>query len=199
MNQLEILVEEKSMEEVLRSLLPRILPDGWRLNENCFIRTHEGKQDLQHSLPQKIRAASRTGLNIGFMILQDQDSNNCKELKQLLCDLCKNASPAGHMIPVCVRIVCHELESWYMGDCDALAQVFPRFHADQYRNKKAFRNPDSCIGPKRYLKSIVGEYPQIATARDIAPFLDVANNQSHSYNVFVKGLLSLIMRIENNG
>jgi hypothetical protein len=37
----EILVEEHSMENFLKELLPTILPAGYRLDINCFIRVHE--------------------------------------------------------------------------------------------------------------------------------------------------------------
>ena len=46
MDHLEFLVEERSMAEVLKVLLPRILPAPWVLGENYFIRPHEGKSDL---------------------------------------------------------------------------------------------------------------------------------------------------------
>jgi hypothetical protein len=41
----EILTEESSMAEVLKVILPKILPDQWILNQNYFIRPHEGKSD----------------------------------------------------------------------------------------------------------------------------------------------------------
>ena len=47
MDRLEILVEEPSIAEVLRVILPKVLPVGWALDVNCFVRYHEGKQDLQ--------------------------------------------------------------------------------------------------------------------------------------------------------
>ena len=195
MNQLEVLVEEKSMALILQVLLPKILPDGWIINENCFIRTHEGKQDLQHSIPNKLRAAARMRLNIGFIIIQDQDSDNCKNLKSKLLTLCHDALPNSR-IPICIRIVCHELESWYLGDCIALERVFSRFRASDYQNKRLFRNPDDCVNPKQRLKSIVGEYPQVDTARRIAPLLDPSNNRSFCFRVFVQGVHSICKQLE---
>ena len=46
----EILVEEHSMENFLKELLPTILPAGYRLDINCFIRVHEGKQHLKKGI-----------------------------------------------------------------------------------------------------------------------------------------------------
>ena len=155
MDRLEILVEEHSIAEVLRVILPKVLPDGWRLNENCFVRCHEGKQDLQQSIPRKIRMASKSNIKIGFIILQDQDSDDCRRLKAKLANICEGAQ-VHNMVPFKVRIVCHELESWYLGDMDAIETVFPKFHANSQRGKKKFRHPDDCTNPKRELKRIVG-------------------------------------------
>lgn len=55
MDRLEFLVEERSMAEVLKVLLPRILPASWVLDENYFIRPHEGKSDLKRSIPTILR------------------------------------------------------------------------------------------------------------------------------------------------
>ncbi|MBO7597333.1 MAG: DUF4276 family protein [Bacteroidales bacterium] len=192
LDRIEILVEEPSIAEVLRVLLPNILPNGWKLDENCFIRPHEGKQDLQRSLPHKISSAGKRDIKIGFIILQDQDSNDCRVLKQKLVDICNKAIPKETIVPYKVRIVCHELESWYLGDMFAIEQTFSRFHAAQYKNKRLFRDPDQCVNPKNELKKIVGDYSQIATAREIASHMIVENNKSHSFICFVNGLLKLI-------
>ena len=50
---LEIFVEEPSAEAFLRKFLPRVLPATWKLDQNVFVRPHEGKSDLAKSLNQK--------------------------------------------------------------------------------------------------------------------------------------------------
>ena len=127
MDRLEFLVEERSMAEVLKVLLPRILPASWVLDENYFIRPHEGKSDLKRSIPKKLKGfAQHKEQTTGFIIIQDQDSNDCRQLKQELVALCKaNQAPN---IKFLVRIVCHELEAWYLGDMKAIQAVFPRFN-----------------------------------------------------------------------
>lgn len=184
MDRLEILVEEPSIAEVLKGILPKVLPAGWAVGENCFVRPHEGKQDLQASIPRKMRVAGSKAITTGFIIVQDQDANDCRQLKKNLVKLCLGAQK-GHFPPFKVRIVCHELESWYLGDTDAIEKVFPRFHAAKYRNKKLFRQPDACVGPKHELKRIVGNYPQIATARELAGHMDVEANRSQSFRCFI--------------
>lgn len=192
MDRLEILVEERSVAEVLNMILPKVLPDGWVLNVNCFVRPHEGKQDLQQSIPRKIRVASKKDIITGFIILQDQDSNDCRKLKSQIVKLCEDAQQGSRSVPFKVRIVCHELEAWYLGDMDAIEHVFPRFHAANYRGKESFRQPDECNNPKQELKKNVGDYAQIATAREIAPHLDIEGNRSPSFRCFISGLLSMV-------
>ena len=55
MARIEILVEAPSMKEFLSLLLPRVLNYPWVLNENYFIRSFEGKNDLQKNMKLKIR------------------------------------------------------------------------------------------------------------------------------------------------
>ena len=192
MDRLEILVEEPSMAEVLRGILPRVLPEGWELDVNCFIRHHEGKQDLQRSIPRKIRVARNKSITTGFIILQDQDSNDCRDLKTQLVNICEEAGRGSSLVPFKVRIVCHELESWYLGDMDAIESVFPRFHADNYRNKRQFRHPDECVSPKQELKRLVGDYPQIATARDISAHMKIEDNISPSFRCFISCIRQMV-------
>lgn len=191
LDRIEILVEEPSVAEVLRGLLPSVLHEGWLLDENCFIRPHEGKQALQQSLPRKISSMGKKDIRVGIMVLQDQDSSDCVELKQKLISLCNSSMPRNSSVPYKVRIVCHELEAWYMGDLDALEMTFPRFHAQKYRNRALFRNPDACLNPKRELKKILGDYPQIATAREMALHMNVERNRSASFRCFFDGLAQM--------
>lgn len=184
MDRLEILVEEPSIAEVLKTILPKVLPEGWAIGENCFVRPHEGKQDLRASIPRKMRVASNKDYATGFITVHDQDADDCHRLKAELVKLCSDAQKADFP-PFKVRIVCRELESWYWGDMAAIEKVFPRFHAAKYRNKKQFRQPDACVSPKNELKRVVGAYPQIATARDLASHMDVAANKSQSFQCFI--------------
>lgn len=191
MDHLEFLVEERSMAEVLKILLPQILPTPWVLNVNYFIRPHEGKSDLQRSIPKKLQGFSQNRNQVtGFIIIQDQDSNDCRQLKQKLVELClANQAPN---IKFLVRIVCYELESWYWGDMQAIQAVFPRFNPMKYQGKAQFRSPDTCPNPKMKLKKIVGNYQQIATAKMIAPHINISNNNSESFRQFISGLLRFI-------
>lgn len=54
-----------------------------------------------------------------FVVLIDQDSNDCIVLKDRLSGLCQEGGRENCL----VRIVCHELESWFLGDLEAVGQA----------------------------------------------------------------------------
>ena len=76
---LVFLVEERSMKELLEVLLPKILPDSV---DKPLIIAHNGKSDLAASIPKKLRAWQNS--DDKFIIVHDQDSNDCKTLKKNL-------------------------------------------------------------------------------------------------------------------
>jgi hypothetical protein len=106
MKKLVFLLEEPSMREVLNVLLPQLLPQevGFQLI------THKGKQHLEKAILYKLRRWQTP--NTHFVIVCDQNSDDCIKLKQRLKDLCQQAGKPDALI----RIVCHELESWFLGD-----------------------------------------------------------------------------------
>lgn len=197
MPRLEFLLEEPSMEAALEILLPKILPPQWKINENVFLRPHQGKGDLRKSIPTKVRAFAHQREAIGIVVLHDQDANDCVELKQSLLSLCnanlQGASPPPHL----VRIVCRELEAWYLGDMDAIQTAYPDFKASQHRNRSKFRTPDSC-NAKDELRKILPAFQQIATAKAIAPHLDIEANRSRSFQNFVSGLHRFVTQFQQD-
>lgn len=190
MARLEILVEEPSMAEFLRIVVPNLLPDGWHLDYNVFIRKHQGKSDLKKSIPTKLKAFSRWNEPVGFIIMQDQDSNDCRLLKQELQALCHDYE----RIPILIRIVCRELEAWYLGDMSAIQKAYPSFKAKSYAGKSKFRKPDFC-NAKDELKKILPSYQETSAARIIAPHIQAENNNSESFRQFVTGFKRFIQTI----
>ena len=82
MKQLVFLLEEESMKALLDFLLPQILPQG--INFICI--PHEGKQDLEKSIPRKLRAWQTP--DTFFVIVRDKDHADCLEVKKRLVKLC---------------------------------------------------------------------------------------------------------------
>lgn len=185
---IEFLVEEYSMKVFLENLLPRILPENIKLNEHYFLRSHEGKSDLRKSIPYKVRAFNNLNTPVGIIVLQDQDSNDCFLLKEELQSLC-NAQQSN--IKCLIRIVCRELESWYLGDMNAIQMAYPNFNPRKYRNKAKYRNPD-VINASYELKKIMPLFQKVEGARNISPHINIESNKSTSFNQFVVGLKKFI-------
>ena len=117
MKRLIFMLEEPSAEEMLKAILPKILPESICPEFKVF----EGKQDLEKRLPIILRAWRTT--NCDFVVIRDQDSGNCREIKANLTNLCQQAGKKD----VLVRVACRELESFYLGG-------FEEFPMDIVRN-----------------------------------------------------------------
>ena len=180
---LVFLLEERSMKVLLDIILPRILPDSVTFQTI----PHQGKSELEKSISTKLRAWNEP--NVAFVIVHDQDSNNCVELKNKLVSLCSNANRK-----FLVRIPCHELEAWYWGDLDAVSKAYGK-DLISLKNKKKYRNPDQIENPKQELKKLIPTMGQIEGASKIAPHMNIEENTSYSFQVFVKGVLRLCNEI----
>ena len=175
---LVFLLEEPSMKYLLDILLPRILPS------DVVFQTvpHSGKRDLERSIPRKLRGWNEPG-DIRFVILHDQDTKNCVTLKNQLLQLCKDTNRQ-----VLVRIACQEMEAWYFGDLNALAEAYKKPKLLKFANMKKYRVPDEIPTPREDLRKIIPEHQQIQGAKIVAPFMDIERNKSDSFQQFVKGV-----------
>jgi hypothetical protein len=180
---IEILVEEPSMKNFLYGVLPKILPDGYQLNANCFIREHQGKQDLKKSIPKKVKAYQHYSIPVKVIIIHDQDASDCKVLKIELQDLVNTNSN----IPSLIRIACRELEAWYLGDMDALESVYPQFKAKHYRGWALFRNPDNCNASDE-IRKIISTFQKGVASKEIGKHIDLNINKSESFNHLITGI-----------
>lgn len=178
MKELVFLVEEPSIKELLNGILPKVLP-----KEVSFkIIKHEGKTDLQKSIPRKLRAYQKPGVE--FVVLIDQDSNDCRQLKLHLFELCEQ----GRRTDALIRIVCHELESWFLGDLRAVEEAFGMSGLARRQQETKFRDPDRLANPSEILKSLVPGYQKVSGARSISKYMNPDVNNSTSFAVFLDGL-----------
>jgi len=165
------------MKVLLDGLLPRLVPG---LEFLCV--PHEGKQDLEKSIPKKLRAWREP--DVRFVVLRDKDAGDCLVLKRRLVSLCKKA---GHPKAL-VRIACQELEAWYLGEPSALADVFG---IEQLRNigaRARYRDPDAVVRPSDEIEKLVPEFQKVSGARRMATRLSRNGNSSHSFQVLMKGI-----------
>jgi hypothetical protein len=186
---LHIFTEEESAKILFEAILPKLLPEGVFFN----VYKHQGKKDLEKGLRTTLPSISKIpGSRI--LITRDQDSGDCKDVKTRLNEIAFEFCQCPYLI----RIVCHELESWFLGDLNAIKCVFPRVNADAYRNKAELRNVDKVVSPNEYLLKIIPEYngrkylPKLETAEKISPYLDLDNNTSASFNISISAIRSLV-------
>ncbi|MFH0822994.1 MAG: DUF4276 family protein [Pseudomonadota bacterium] len=168
------------MEEALKALLPKIVP-----GRECLFVVHEGKPDLEKSIPRKLRAWQAK--DDVFVVVRDQDSFDCHLLKEHLVDLCIK----GGREDVLVRIACKELESWFLGDLAAMEAGLGVTNLSRLEKKRKYRDPDRLGNPKEEIRKLVKNYRQISGARAVGPHLEPRRNNSKSFQVFVSGLLRL--------
>lgn len=186
MKEIVFLLEEPSMREVLNAILPQVIPSHIVFS----VHPHEGKQDLERSIPRKLRAWQNPQAR--FVILRDQDSANCLDIKQRLQKLCEQTGRDNCLI----RIVCHELEAWFLGDLAAVSVAYDLPHLTRLSEKAKFRNPDRLSNAADELQKLVEGYQKVGGARAIAPHLNLADNRSRSFNVFLEGVQRLVSEID---
>jgi hypothetical protein len=185
----EILVEESSMERFLQHLLPDILPDGYILGQNCFIRPHSGKTDLMKSISKKARAFKHFPHPVRMVVVHDQDSNNCIQLKKNLIEIVKKENPD---IPLLVRIACRELENWYLGDLEAIEKLYPESKARNQTKKAKFRDPDNLNGTDE-MRRFSSLFSKQGSAKEIPKHMNLSLNRSTSFNHFITGIKKFLL------
>lgn len=177
MSRLVFLLEEPSIKVLLEGLLPRLFPT---LDILCI--KHEGKSDLEKSLPRKLRAWNRPDDH--FVVLRDGDGKDCKALKASLSKMCAEAGREDTL----VRIVCQELEAWYFGDLEAFADVFSAPALRRQAARVGYRDPDAIAKPSKELIRLYPAFQKTDGARRMAERLSYGSNRSPSFRVLVEGI-----------
>lgn len=177
MDRIIFLLEELSMQSLLEGLLPRIFP---RLQFACI--PHEGKHDLEKSIPRKLRAWREPG--VSFVVVRDNDTGNCLAAKRDLLQRCRE----GGREDTLVRMVCQELEAWHIGEPDALAEAFENEQLRGIGNQSRFRDPDAIAKPSDEVKQLVRGFSKNRGARIMSNHLTRERNCSRSFAVFLDGI-----------
>ena len=173
-----VFVEEPSAFEIARAVARKL-----GLLDRVTILKHQGAGDLERSFAGKI--ANDPFPESKFLILRDGDNGDCRQLKRSL----REKIPRGKRGRTIVRIVCQELEAWYLAqpsaltDAGALASDIPR--------RKLIGNVDAIANPKRIFLHHAHNRGQIEHARRIGPCLDIDLKKSASFGHFVTGMRKL--------
>lgn len=172
------------MDATLRNLLPKLFPE-LREYEHWLIIHHQGKSDLERSYPRKMKEWREPGVR--FIILRDNDGSDCLALKQRLVGLIPANSPQ-----YLVRIVCQELESWFLGDLKAVAAAYPAAARHQQFKSLSKNDPDKLTNASELMRHLTDTQAKVSRADKITRHMQPASNRSTSFHAFVNGLGRLL-------
>lgn len=175
------LLEEPSAQDFLQAILPSLIPEDIQIHFLVF----EGKQDLEKQLTRRLKAWLRP--NTKFIVMRDQDSGDCVAIKQRLRNLCLEAKRPDATI----RIACRELEAFFIGDWQAVANAYGKPRVAELDGKAKYRDPDRFGSPSRELASVIDGYQKRDGARRISVHLKPENNRSASFQVLFRTLSKL--------
>ena len=179
-----VFTEEASAKELLNQLLPRLLPEG--VTHHCI--AFDGKQDLEKQLTIKLRGWRRPDTQ--FLIMRDQDSGDCRAIKKNLQRICQESGKTN----VLIRIVCRELESWYLANLTAVEFALEMPGLAKQQNNAKYRKPDRLSAPAKELRTLTkNRYQKISGSRAIGIHLDLENTRSTSFKHFILGVRRLYM------
>lgn len=181
MGRVIFLLEEQSMQVLLEGVLPRLFPN---LNFQCL--AHRGKYDLDQNIVNILRTWREPDAR--FVIVRDNDNGNCLALKKRLHQLCQR----GGRNDTLIRIVCQELEAWYLGEPNAMSDAFGDESLRHIGNRAKYRkNPETLKKPSEDIKSLAPGIGKVDAARRMAEHLTREGNRSHSFGVFLDGVAAL--------
>lgn len=181
MTELVFFLEEPSARAMLEGVIPRLLGDQITVRYVVF----EGKQDLEKRLPRRLRGWRNP--HARFLVMRDQDSGDCHQIKRKLKSICEQAGRPD----VLVRIACRELESFYLGDLNAVANTIGPPNLARQQNNARYRNPDRLSNAAQELKRIAKAYHKLSGSRAIGLTLSLEQNRSESFNQLISGIRKL--------
>jgi len=190
---IEFLVEEQSIEMALKILVPKMIGS----QHTFVIHNFQDKKKLLKRLPKRMQAyANFLPDDWRIVVLVDRDNDDCKKLKQALCTASYVMTQKKGFV-VLHRIAIEELEAWFLGDIPAIRVEFPKVPANLDKKQK-FRDPDAIKGGTwKTLDKLIKDYGyqglfKTDFAKRVAPFMDIENNRSKSFQVFRDGLRKIV-------
>jgi hypothetical protein len=181
MSQVVFLLEEPSAQDALQAWVPHWLPANVKVHYQVF----QGKQDLEKRMVLRMRAWLQPDTQ--FVIVRDQDSGDCKAVKATLKQLCAQAGRPEAI----VRVACRELEAFFVGDWEAVAQAFERPALAKLAGKAIYRRPDALGSPSDELARHIAGYQKRDGARRIAPLVTPERNRSASFHALRSAVMAL--------
>ena len=110
------MLEEPSAKSMLQVIVPKIIPKHIQVQYVSF----DGKTNLEKELERKLRWWLEP--DTCFLIMRDQDLEDCRVLKDRLLKIVEKSGKESVSV---IRIACHELETFFLGDLVAVEKVYP--------------------------------------------------------------------------
>lgn len=215
---IEVLCEDKSGSVVLDYITARFLADN---DYSCTyeIRPHRGKgrmpgnfmdkparfaSGLMDLLPAKVRAYADVYDPTELILVVVMDSDD-EPFDKIYSDLERILQKFGRKLPYVIGISVEEMESWLLGDRQAILAAYPQARMTVVDNYEQ----DSICGTWEVLaRAIYGNsaerlikigYPAIGQykyewANSIGPFLKIYENKSPSFRRFIKQLTRIMAK-----
>ncbi len=184
MKEIVFLLEEASARELLVGLFSRLIPEEELIHPRFIV--FDGKQDLEKQMERKMRGYLNPKAR--FLVLRDQDSSDCREVKRSLLQRCKAAGRSGAV----VRVACRELEAFYLGDLAAVERAYGLTGLARRQAEQKFRNPDRLGSPSRELETLTrNQYQKVSGSRAIARHLALDHSRSESFLQLVAAMRRL--------
>ena len=210
----EVLVEDASGKEALEHILPKILGanythHSWQLHsyrglgripKNLRGKTDPQKRILLDRLPRILQGYGHSlPDSASVVVVVDLDRRDCMAFKQELLDVLDACNPRPTTL---FRIAIEECEAWLLGDRPAVKAAYPKATesvldryaqdciCDTWELLADAIHPGGSARLKQEVYSVTGE-AKSNWARNIAPHMDVDQNQSKSFQVFRDGVKRL--------
>lgn len=87
-----------------------------------------------------------------------------------------------------IRVACQELEAWYLGEPDALAEAVGKESLREIGSRARFRRPDAVPYPAAEFAKLIPQYQKISGSRALADHLTRERNCSPSFQAMMNGV-----------
>lgn len=180
MRKLLILCEEGSAKKFLDIFIPRLVSEyfpNYRkgTDYNFNIIETKGKGNIKKRLAQL--DATITNYT-HLIILVDQDDDDCCNLKSII------QNSVSWKTPTKIRIACHELESFYLGDKVALKHALGKDVPLQRRK------PDNIPNAAKYI-SQYKNYAKTELAPKMGKLISL-QTESYSFNILTRTIKEML-------
>ncbi|HBN00762.1 MAG TPA: hypothetical protein DD384_06065 [Firmicutes bacterium] len=141
---------------------------------------------------------SQDQIDYRIMVVCDLDDKQEKDFRSTLDNLLKECDNSLH---VCFSFAIEELEAWFLGDINAIQKAYPNV---KLQILQSYVNDSICGTWETLAKALEidvsklkkNSYSLIGTlkctwAENITPYMNIDNNQSKSFNIFMTKIKEL--------